>query len=124
MMNCRIEKICGGGESAWMIALSADAAAQAVVHFAALYLEKVKGIRFEDSKSKLCAEIVREKSEKSYAVRLGEDVFPIEKVSLEAIAAMLTDAAMYGWYAAAHVDLEVENGEKRATVCFGVKDNA
>ena len=37
MMNCRIEKICGG-ESAWMIALSADAAAQAVVHFAALYL--------------------------------------------------------------------------------------
>ena len=50
MMNCRIEKICGGGESAWMIALSADAAA--------------------------------------------------------------------------HVDVEMENGEKRATVCFGVKENA
>ena len=38
MMNCRIEKIDGGAECAWMIALSADAAAQAVVHFAALYL--------------------------------------------------------------------------------------
>ncbi len=125
MMNCRIEKICGGEESAWMIALPADAAAQAVVHFAALYLEKVKSIRFEDRRSRLCAEIVREKSGKqseAYAVRLGEDVFPIEKVSLEAVVAMLTDVAMYGWYSAAHVDIEVENGEKRATVCFGVKE--
>ena len=52
-------------------------------------------------------------------MRLGEDVFPIETVSLEAIAAMLTDVAMYGWYAAAHVDVEVESEKGSATVCFG-----
>lgn len=118
-LECRIEQLRCETETVCTLSIPSSCTANAVVLFAALHLEKSSQIRFIDRCSKHTLLIARSSNE--FSLLLDGKAFPVTKTWLESIASLLTDAALNGWFAAAHIDADFDNGHESVSVCIKIE---
>lgn len=117
-IDCTIERLQGASETAWILSIPAASVANVIVQFAALHIEKTKRIRFTDRLNGYS--MIIERMDTRPCLRLDNKAFPITEIWLDAVASLLTDAALYGWNNAAHIDAEFENSEEAIAVCISI----
>lgn len=119
-IDCTIEHLHVSNEEIWIISVPAGKAADVIVVFAAFHLEKTNTIQFADRRSRQSVRIERT-NQSAFLLSLNDKPVSISKTWLEAVAAMLTDVALYGWLDTAHLDADFDCGTETVAVCVKVE---
>lgn len=120
MSECRIEQIRMEAEELWILAIPSESVKDVIVDFAAFYLGKKKNVLFAD-RSRASKIQIKRGAASDYRLSLNDKTVSVTQTWLEAVAAMLTDVAMYGWIDMAHVDQDFETGQGTIDVCVKVE---
>lgn len=120
-MTCKIERLVSHNEEAWIIKLTTKVVPDFVVLFAALHLEIIETIQLVDKASDCTIKIYHQGTKKNkaeYKIGLNKEEYPISRINLEAITALMTRVAMNGWFDAAHIDIEIN---EYTSLCFAIE---